>query len=259
MRRVIDTFTFFNELPMLLLRLTELDDVVDSFVLVEATMTFSGLPKPLYFQENKAMFQKFLHKIVHVVVTDIPNSPDTGTWVREEAQRNAIYRGLPQLSIQPDDLIILSDVDEIPDSSQIKLLKENGLIGGIHCLLQEMYYYNTTCKMAHFWRHPKIMKFKELEGNPDLNKIRLIFEFPVISPGGWHFSYFGNADLIRTKLQSFSHSEFNTDFYTDKDRIQKMINEGKDLFERDYVPTVYVPRGTNTYLPKNVHLIPEAL
>jgi beta-1,4-mannosyl-glycoprotein beta-1,4-N-acetylglucosaminyltransferase len=59
MHRVIDTFTFFNELPMLLLRLTELDHVVDTFVLVEATITHSGLPKSLFFQENKAMFEKF--------------------------------------------------------------------------------------------------------------------------------------------------------------------------------------------------------
>lgn len=256
MRRVIDTFTFFNELPMLLLRLTELDDVVDTFILVEATITHSGLPKPLFFQENKVMFEKFLHKIVHIVVEDLP---DAGTWVREQAQRTAIYRGLSQLTIQPDDLIIVSDVDEIPDPTQLMLLKKHGLQGGIHCLLQDMYYYNTTCKMTHYWRHPKIMNFKELQGNPDLNRIRLTFEYPVISPGGWHFSYFGNADLIQTKLKSFAHSEFNNDFYTNPERIQKMINERKDLFERDYVPTVYVPKGTNTYLPKNAHLIPEAV
>jgi beta-1,4-mannosyl-glycoprotein beta-1,4-N-acetylglucosaminyltransferase len=259
MRRVIDTFTFFNELPMLLLRLTELDHVVDTFVLVEATITHSGLPKSLFFQENKAMFEKFLHKIVHVVVEDLPNLPDTGTWVREQAQRTAIYRGLSQLTLDSEDLVIVSDLDEIPDPTQLMLLKQNGLQGGIHCLLQDMYYYNTTCKMKHHWRHPKIMKFKELQGNPNLNIIRLTFEFPVIYPGGWHFSYFGNADLIRTKLKSFAHSEFNNDFYTNPERIQRMINEGKDLFERDYVPTVYVPRGTNTYLPKNAHLIPEAM
>jgi beta-1,4-mannosyl-glycoprotein beta-1,4-N-acetylglucosaminyltransferase len=256
MRRVIDTFTFFNELPMLLLRLTELDDVVDTFVLVEARITHSGLPKPLFFQENKVMFEKFLHKIVHIVVEDLP---DAGTWVREQAQRSAIYRGLSQLTIQPDDLIIVSDVDEIPDATQLMLLKKDGLQGGIHCLLQDMYYYNTTCKMTHYWRHSKIMQFKELQGNADLNRIRLTFEYPVISPGGWHFSYFGNADLIQTKLKSFAHSEFNNDFYTNPERIQKMINERKDLFERDYVPTVYVPKGTNTYLPKNAHLIPEAV
>jgi len=260
MRRIIDTFTFFNELPMLLLRLTELDDVVDTFVLVEATITHSGLPKPLFFQENKSMFQKFLHKIVHVVVEDLPNLPDTGTWTREEAQRTAIYRGLAQLTLDPKDIIIVSDVDEIPDSSQIKLLKENGLQDGItRCLNMDMYYYNTTCKMTHSWKHAKVMEFKDLKGNPDLSKIRLTFEFAVISPGGWHFSYFGDADLIQTKLKSFAHSEFNNDFYTNPERIQKMINERKDLFERDYVPTVYVPKGTNTYLPKNAHLIPEAV
>jgi beta-1,4-mannosyl-glycoprotein beta-1,4-N-acetylglucosaminyltransferase len=258
MRRIIDTFTFFNELPMLLLRLTELNDVVDTFVLVEATITHSGLPKPLFFQENKAMFEKFLHKIVHVV-TDLPNLPETKTWDREEAQRTAIYRGLSQVSLNPDDLVIVSDLDEIPDSNKLSQLKENGLQGGIHCLYMDMYYYNTTCKMTHLWKHAKIMEFRQLEGSPNLNTIRLEYRYPYIHPGGWHFSYFGDADLIQTKLKSFAHSEFNTEFYTDTERIQKMINERRDLFERDYVPTIYVPRGTNTYLPKNAHLIPEAL
>jgi beta-1,4-mannosyl-glycoprotein beta-1,4-N-acetylglucosaminyltransferase len=259
MPRVIDTFTFFNELPMLLLRLTELDDVVDTFVLVEATITHSGLPKPLFFQENKSMFEKFLHKIVHVVVEDLPNLPDTGTWVREEAQRTAIYRGLSQLTLDPEDLVIVSDLDEIPDSSMIRSVKERGISDSIHCLYMDMYYYNTSCKMADLWKHAKIMHFRQLKESPNLNTIRLEYRYPYLHPAGWHFSYFGDADLIRTKLKSFAHNEFDTDFYTDTDRIQKMINERKDLFERDYVPVLYVPRGTNTYLPKNAHLLPEAL
>ena len=259
MTRIIDTFTFFNELPMLLLRLTELDDVVDTFVLVEATITHSGLPKPLYFQENKAMFEKFLHKIVHVIVKDLPNFPYTGTWAREQSQRSAIYRGLSQLTLDSEDLVIVSDVDEIPDSSLLKTFKEEGLQDGRFCLLQDMYYYNTTCKMKTLWRHAKIMKFKELKGYPDLNLIRVTCEYTPISKAGWHFSYFGDANLISTKLQSFAHNEYNTPFYIDTERIQKMINEGKDLFERDNVETIYIPRGSNDYLPRNAHLIPEAL
>jgi len=259
MPRIIDTFTFFNELPMLLLRLTELNDAVDTFVLVEASITHSGLPKPLYFQENKSMFEKFLHKIVHVVVEDLPNLPETGTWDREKAQRTAIYRGLSQITLDPEDLVIVSDVDEIPDPTRLMIYRRIGLPAvGVHCLLQEMYYYNTTCKMTNLWKHAKIMQFKELEGNPDLNQIReTYYSYAHLYPGGWHFSYFGNADMIRTKLQSFAHSEFNTEFYTNLERIQKMIDERKDLFEREDVPTIHVPKGPNRYLPQNSHLIPE--
>jgi beta-1,4-mannosyl-glycoprotein beta-1,4-N-acetylglucosaminyltransferase len=259
MRRIIDTFTFFNELPMLLLRLTELNDVVDTFVLVEATITHSGLPKPLYFQENKSMFEKFLHKIIHVVVEDLPNLPETGTWDRETKQRTAIYRGLSQLTLEPEDLVIVSDIDEIPDSEMLKVVKEKGIRGGINCLYMDMYYYNTTCKMTDCWKHAKIMEFNKLNQNPDLNKIRLQYSYQYIYPAGWHFSFFGNVNMIRTKLESFAHNEWDNDYYKNPERIQKMISESKDLFERDFVPTVHIPRGTNPYLPKNKHLIPEAL
>jgi beta-1,4-mannosyl-glycoprotein beta-1,4-N-acetylglucosaminyltransferase len=259
MPRVIDTFTFFNELPMLLLRLTELDDVVDTFVLVEATITFSGLPKPLYFQENKTMFEKFLHKIVHIVVDDLPNLPNTLTWSREEQQHNAIYRGLSQLTLDPEDFIIVSDVDEIPDSAMITSIKERNISDSVYCLYMDMYYYNTTCKMVDLWKHAKVMHFRQLKENPDLNKIRLEYRYPYLHPAGWHLSFFGNVNMIRTKLESFSHNELDNDYYKNPERIQKMISESKDLFERDFVPTIHIPRGTNTYLPKNIHLIPEAL
>lgn len=256
MRRVIDTFTFFNELPMLLFRLTELDEVVDTFVVVEATITHSGLPKPLFFQENKAMFEKFLHKIIHIVVEDLPNLPDTGTWVRENAQRSAIGRAAPQLNLQPDDLIIVSDVDEIPDPTQLAKLKVTGLPGGIHSLHQDFYYYNITCKSHDIWTHPKITEFRAFGGKiPDFNSIRQTHTPLSISPGGWHFSYFGGVDKIRTKLQSFAHDEFNTDYYTNPDRINSVIESGKDLFDRSYVGWFSIPKGLNTYLPKHVHLI----
>jgi len=256
MRRIIDTFTFFNELSMLLLRLTELDEVVDTFVLVEATLTFTGISKPLIFQENKAMFEKFLHKIVHIVVEDLPNLPDTVTWTRENAQRSAIARAAPQLNLQPDDLIIVSDVDEIPDPMQLAKLKLTGLPGGIHSLHQDFYYYNTSCKSYDTWTHPKIAEFRTFGGKvPDFSEFRSTHTPLSISPGGWHFSYFGGVEKIRTKLQSFSHNEFNTDYYTNPDRITSVIQSGKDLFDRSYVGWYHVPKGLNTYLPKNVHLI----
>ena len=89
---VYDCFTFFNELELLELRLHELAGVVDKFVLVEATRTFTNKPKPLYFQENRARFAAFENKLVHVVVADLPDSSDA--WVVERFQRNAIGHGL---------------------------------------------------------------------------------------------------------------------------------------------------------------------
>ena len=66
--KVVDAFPFFNELDLLEIRLNLLDPYVDCFILSEATKTFSGLDKPLYYNENKERFEKFNNKIIHNIV-----------------------------------------------------------------------------------------------------------------------------------------------------------------------------------------------
>ena len=95
---------------MLDIRLRELDTVVDRFVLVEATRTHSNRPKPLYYAENRARYAAFADKIIHVVVEDTPDT--TNAWAIERFQRDCILRGLH--NCRPDDIILMSDVDEIP-------------------------------------------------------------------------------------------------------------------------------------------------
>ncbi len=249
MRKVIDAFTFFNELDILKLRLAELNDVVDTFILVEATLTFSGLPKPLYFQENKHLFEPYLHKIVHVVIDGLPKE-NTWTWTRETMQRNAIWNSASQLNLNPDDIFMWMDVDEIPDSDKVAELKTQGLPGGIHCFSMDMYYYNFTCKSPNPWTHAKVSEVGALGSSPNLTVLRTTGQYPTLSPGGWHMSYFGDAEFIRKKLQSFSHDEFNTAYFTDLNRISAKIEAGTDLFDRPNIHWVYVPLNQNSYLPR---------
>ena len=86
---VYDCFQFFNELDILKIRLNVLSPVVDKFVLSEATETFSGLKKPLYYEENKELFSEFADKIIHVVVED---TPEGDTHYRDTFQKNAVVR-----------------------------------------------------------------------------------------------------------------------------------------------------------------------
>ena len=72
---VFDCFPFFNELELLEIRLRELSDVVDKFVLVEATKTHSGLDKPLYYLQHRSRFLDYFDKIIHIVVKDMPMTP----------------------------------------------------------------------------------------------------------------------------------------------------------------------------------------
>jgi len=132
---VIDIFPFFNELDLLEIRLNILNDYVDKFVICEATETFSGKPKPLYFKENEERFAKWKDKIVHYVVDDFPNdkeiydkaikSPNTGNkehwWVREFYQKESAIKALS--FCKEDDIIMVSDVDEIPNPNILKEIK----------------------------------------------------------------------------------------------------------------------------------------
>ena len=120
MPRIYDCFTFYNELDLLEIRLNELDPIVDHFVLCEAPVTFKGKPKPLLFKENRERFERFLPKIAHIVVDDMPTGPDKKSvyWQRQTFQRNAIRRGLGDADA--DDFIILSDLDEIPRATAVE-------------------------------------------------------------------------------------------------------------------------------------------
>ena len=143
-----------------------------------------------------------------------------------------IYVGIYNtLNLSDDDIIIVSDADEIPDTQTLAEIKNDGL-NGIFCLEQDMYYYNLTCKQRKLWYHSKIMNFKSfIINNKDPEKIRMS-KCPHIQNGGWHFSFFGDINFIRNKLKNFSHQEFNSPEFTDKQKIEEAIRRGKDLFNR---------------------------
>jgi beta-1,4-mannosyl-glycoprotein beta-1,4-N-acetylglucosaminyltransferase len=117
---IVDCFIFYNEDELLNYRLNILQDIVDVFVLVESTRTFTGKPKKLYFEK-----EKFKERIIHIVVDDFPFTEPTKeqVWKNEKFQRNCIQRGLDQLTLNDNDILIFSDVDEIPDPNTLKSLK----------------------------------------------------------------------------------------------------------------------------------------
>lgn len=236
---IYDTFVFFNELDLLEIRLNILNDHVDRFVLVEATRTFQGKSKPLYFEENKQRFAKFKDKIIHVIVDDLP--VNSLPFDREHFQRDAILRGLSDCS--SEDLIILSDLDEIPNPEVIPKHIEKGRIA---LFIQKLFYYtlNTKCAELEILPWSLIVNFDEI-GSPAalrkrvvayhsamLSKAALDSSFKIIENGGWHFSYLGGPAAIRTKIEAFSHDELNVDEFKSIHNIQMAIANGRDIFGR---------------------------
>jgi beta-1,4-mannosyl-glycoprotein beta-1,4-N-acetylglucosaminyltransferase len=257
--KIIDTFIFYNELDMLYYRLSALYNHVDKFVLVEATLTHKGLPKPLYYAENKDKYKKFEDKILHIVVEElVPNAVHTSgnrlddeVWKNENYHRNSIDRGIRALNLSNEDLIMISDLDEIPDMNSIyKLITDVMDTTRIAVALeQDMYYYNLTSKQRVKWYSARVVSYmyyvSQTGSSPQM--CRMTNSIGCIPNGGWHLSYFGDPAFIRNKLLNFAHQEFNSDKYTNIQTIESKIKTRTNLF--DEVEFITLPISENRNLP----------
>lgn len=242
-RLVYDCFTFFNELDILELRLELLDSVVDRYVLVESPVTQKGDFKELFYSNNKERFAKFRHKIIHVVYQPPLQPAKQPNWSLENRQRDAIMRGLEACTA--NDIVLISDVDEIPDPKKILFYMNRP---GIKVFEQQlMYYYlNFACWTNPIWRGTRMGTYADLlEPKQNLKPLPpfafsarglpTYFRFcegTTIPQGGWHFSYCGGAAAIRRKKASISEGyDFNDDI--PESQLEKIIKKGRDIHGRD--------------------------
>lgn len=251
---VYDCFSFFNELDLLEIRLNTLDKVVDKFVLVEAPWTHTGHPKPLFFKENMARFAPFLGKIVHVVADDPPASPGAdereNAWIRENWQRNSIVKGL--VGANPDDILIISDLDEIPDPSVVRTLAAgNAVRKRVFNLHTRCYafFLNNRCISSPYWTGgPQILSYglfadprtyrdckfsdtcpEAANALPSATLIRFAPRKKAIRDAGWHFSSMGGVAAVQKKIASFAHTEFKA-AAGDPEEIRRIIMSGRGFF-----------------------------
>lgn len=253
--KIIDCFIFYNELDMLNYRLNVLYDYVDYFILVEATHTHAGKEKELIFEKNKERYAKFLDKIIHIVVDDFPNKwPNINygngeQWKNEKYQRICISRGFSQVNIQDEDVIIIADVDEIPDPDILAKVKANRCKIDVRILEMDFYYYNLNSKLQRTWPLAKILsyqKFKELGKSCDDLRFH---ECEPIPRAGWHLSYFGDGQFIKNKIEQFAHQEYNNTHFTTLQKIEERIQNCSDIYDRHDNPIKKVLLKDNFYLP----------
>lgn len=186
--KIIDCFTFYNELQLLEYRLSILYDVVDYFIIVESNQTYRGKNKELFYNKNKERFSKFKDKIIHIVV-DLPykypninyknNKPfqllkyneNGDQWINEAFQRECIKNGFEQISLSDEDYIIVSDLDEIPDPKTLMSIKNEQISKfEIYKLKQDLYKYNLNSKQKDIWIHPYIMSYGFLKRYKTIGK-----------------------------------------------------------------------------------------
>ena len=232
--RLVDCLIYNDEDLILELRFNILNKFVDEFVIIEAKFDHQNNPKKTNFKIEK--FEKFQNKIKYIVVDKFPEN--LTNWGRENYQRNFISKGLEDAN--DEDYIIISDVDEIPNLEEI----HNKKIGKFSAFKQKLFYYkiNLLNKTEPFWYGSKICKKKYLKSPQWLRDQKVKnysfwkfykIKWDIIENGGWHFSFLKSPEEIQKKIKQYAHAEFNTEKYTNLERIKNSVKNKHDLFDRN--------------------------
>ena len=252
---VIDCVPFFREQDVWSLRYETLRDVVDGFVVVEARHTHSGQEKEIAFQMPERPPVPVYHITIDLPDPGVPGIPATRR--REMWQRNAIAYSVNGTAFAQDDTIILvSDCDEIPNPAVVAALRQHGLDDGqVVVFRQKLCYYDLNTTASYVWQGTRAARWADVRalsphviryglGQPDAHYPRHL----VAHPGGWHLSYFGGAEAVRTKMQSFLHQELVTPEAIANAEAQ--IAAGGDVWGRQDAPAF--TRGPTDDVPPPV-------
>jgi beta-1,4-mannosyl-glycoprotein beta-1,4-N-acetylglucosaminyltransferase len=248
--KVYDCFLFDNEKLMLELRLNELKDVVDYFVICEGNAMHSGGDKVLVMREmikeQDPIIKPFMDRIVYVEA-DLRSVP--GTWEKEFHQRNVITENIISL-VDDNDLVMMSDLDEVPKPSLIKKHKASLKNYPYLVYRQYFFYYNFKWMKKEQCHGTSaatgaIMKATTMQNMRDRRTID-----QCVFSAGWHCSYFGTPEEISHKIQAISHTEFSKKKFYDPDRIKKRIKGGIDIFDRGGDFDELIPVPENLELPQ---------
>jgi len=255
--KIYDCFMFFDEEMLLDLRLNIMDKYVDKFVISEATYMHSGMPKKLSFDIKK--YKKFEDKIIYLVVNDQPkdlikikSQDDNNTKLkkmtdnakkREMHQINKVSEGLKDAG--SDDLILISDLDEIPNLKNLNFEKINRKI---FFFKQKMYYYKLNLLYESFnWYGSKACKKKYLTSPENLrsskNKKYSSWRFDIlfsnlkhhsvhfVNDGGWHFSNIKTPEDLEIKMLNFLHHVDYQQSELKLEDLKKLIKEKKIMYD----------------------------
>lgn len=236
--RVFDIFLYNGEEDLLEIRLRELDSVVDGFIAVDSPFSFTNRTKEVLDLAPGTRFAKF-QKLRHV---SVPFLPGDTTWEREAYLRREGYRiGAESASIKPGDLVILSDLDEIPRASVVNRLKRCSGWRDPVALWTRLYFYSFEFRgdpgKPMDW--PKVMfvthpgNGEELVDQTALREGKIHFSPTHIPNAGWHCSWcFDDLDDFVKKLGDYSHKEHDHPRFRDKAHIVSSILLQLDIVDR---------------------------
>lgn len=257
-----DVCLFWNELDVLELRLRELDSLVDRFVVIQGTETFAGTPKPLALDVTAPRWAPWAGRLKTVTTPTLP--PTAGRWDREGAARDMALVALADAA--PDDLVLYSDLDEIPDAEVVRRylpsVTDTTWVG----FRPPVFYYYLNLQSSELWSAIALTSVATLRtlGPRRLRDLR--HSPPILGPrnaGGWHVTWLGGVAQMQAKLSAWPHGELDTPAFHDPAHLAKCVAGRRDLFNRRRYRLTQVPM---TALPLTVqrdparwaaYLIPE--
>ena len=262
---IYDCFQYFNEDHMVDLRLNILNSKVDYFVISESTKNHQGKDKKLNFNINN--FQKYKNKIKYVVADyseKINFSKHTGgESLIEKHQRNSIVNGLKQAN--DNDLVLISDSDEIPDLNKLNLIKKNTKFT---VFSQKMFMYKLNLQNLNEsnWMGSRAVLKKNLTTPQEIRDLKFKkYSFWRIDKiglqiinAGWHFSFLQKPSDIAKKIKSYSHGEFNKEEFVDEEKIAEKIFKNEDIFGRGYdLKKIEIDQSFPSYVVNNKKILNE--
>ena len=228
-------------LEMLEFRIQILDNKVDRFVVVEGDRTFTGIQRPFVPLEEQRFARLGSRLKVHEAILDgrvyARENPDfnTDAWKREAQQRNAILDACSDLGDQ--DVVIISDVDEVPSHEAIKTATARRVefpIGTKQLFVwYNMHWRHQIPHSEGYWHGSLFTTAKQMRSiTPQgLRDNRAGWE--SVSNGGWHLTFFGGVEAIQHKIQAFSHEEMNKPWFTNERHLTECLLTGKDFGGRE--------------------------
>ncbi len=237
MRKTIDCFIYNGEEQILDLRFRELNSAVDEFWIIESPFTFTGIPKNLKFEKQASSRNWPTAKIKYFIYASTPTLGDP--WTNEFNQRNLM--GSFTETCAPSDLLLYSDVDEIPKSEAIQRAKSDSKIDRFgfemstfylklnYKLIEPAVIASSVCTVGFSKRDLELHTVNQLRtGIRDRTLAAEIYK-----TSGWHFSYMMTEEHIEEKIKAFSHQEFNKPEILNKISIKKILENKEDLLSRD--------------------------
>jgi beta-1,4-mannosyl-glycoprotein beta-1,4-N-acetylglucosaminyltransferase len=270
--KIIDTIFFYDEIDMLIFRLSELNEHVDQFIIMESGIDFLGNPKPLFFKENEHLFEKWKDKITYLSFENMSSKEfdELSNSIKEIKIQSIkldriinrqnvhlylltiLYHYLRSSDLYFEDLIMVSDVDEIPDLTKLPEINDKIIFSCVY-LRQKNFIWSTDfisskpnlgticCQFTTIITSPSIFVdswiFKNTSNIQSLETV----------DSGYHFSHFYDIEKTKKKLKLINPSITEFEIKNSWDNLVSIptVNDKKSYRLSEYFGE----------LPKNIHLL----